>query len=156
MQIQSTKVAGKQQGMVLITVLVMLLIITLLGVSSLRSSASNLRVAGATSEYYSTFQAAETGLALADYSSDFLTLASNSKLAANAGQTSTVAIDANETAAVLDNTSLVVTATIGDPGMAPGNTIGPAGVLIFTSTVNRLGSGASTVHQKALLVTSGG
>ncbi len=54
-----------QSGVALITVLFTVLVVTIIGLSSLNSSLIQSKVSASTREYYSAFQAAETALSIA-------------------------------------------------------------------------------------------
>ena len=68
----SPRGVGQQCGMVLVTVLIMLVVITLLGVTTMTNTGMEEKMAANVQEYNRAFQAAESGISSAFKESDIL------------------------------------------------------------------------------------
>lgn len=68
---------GKQKGAVLVIGLVMLVVITVLGVSGMNGAALELTMAGNAQFHQQAFQAAETGIDISISSGDYITSAAS-------------------------------------------------------------------------------
>lgn len=65
MRFERLPARGRQSGAVLIVALILLVVLTLLGVTAMNTTSLQERIAGNTQEQVHAFQAAETGLSLA-------------------------------------------------------------------------------------------
>lgn len=145
----------RQQGVALIFVLVILLVATLIGVSSLNSTMLDTQVASNTSETHTAFQAAETLLTVVRTAP--ISIFSES-LSGGAGSVTTLSIDT----AVTDNfpnTDLQATLEyIGEGTVAFGSSISKFKPQRFEADarVQRLGSGARANHEQGIVVLSPG
>ena len=146
---------ARQRGVALIFVLVILLVATLIGVSSLNSTMLDTQVASNTSETHTAFQAAETLLTVVRTAP--ISVYSES-LSSGVGSATRLSIDT----AVSDSfpkTGLQATLEdIGEGTVAFGSSITKFKPQRFEATarVQRLGSGARANHDQGIVVLSPG
>lgn len=144
----------RQGGVALIFVLVVLLIATILGLSAVNSSLLDTQVAGNASETHTSFQAAETLLAI--------TRSSPSNTFSNAITIAPTTVSISVPAPVASEFSdTAMTATlnyVGEGTVAFGSSIGKFKPQQFTArgTVTRTNSGASATHAQGIVVLSPG
>jgi type IV pilus assembly protein PilX len=145
---------ARQRGVALIVVLVVLLIVTLLGLSTVNSTLLDAQVAGNASETHTSFQAAETLLAQtrnspANTFSNAITIAPT---------TLSISVPSTITDKFAGTTMGSTLNYVGEGTVAFGSSIGKFKPQQFRSrgTVSRNNSGASATHAQGIVVLSPG
>lgn len=138
-----------QSGIALVVALVVLLIITIIGLSSMNSSLMQTKVASGTKEYYSAFQAAETALSVAARNTP--------AFAAAITMPGPVTVPMDTASGLYPNSTLSATVTYQGEGTLPQNS--SAGkfkpqYFIINGNVTREGSRAATSHSQGFTVLS--
>lgn len=138
-----SKKIQNQYGIALITALVTLLIVTIIGISSLHNSYMQSKIAASTKEFYSTYQAAETALSIAKRNSPSFTAAIISG--------NTVSIPVNSVNGLYTNTTLAAEIDyVGEGTLVFSSSIGTFKPQFFAinATANRTGSKGFATHSQ--------
>lgn len=150
----NSKPGHRQQGMVLIIALVVLLVVTILGTSALTSTVVDIRVASNSSESYAAFQAAET--VLEDSQEDITTFQNSITAGLGTPVSLSVATDVSD---LYPNTTLTATVEYVSEGtVAYGSSIYKFKPqrFIVRGDASRDGSQAQAIHQRGIAVLSPG
>jgi len=146
-----SKKTQNQHGIALMTALVTLLIVTIIGISSLHNSYMQSKIAASTKEFYSTFQAAETALSIAKRDSPSFTAAITS------GNITSISV--NSVNGLYTNTTLAAEIDyVGEGTLVFNSSVGTFKPQFFAinGTAARTGSKGSAIHSQGYRILAPG